>query len=70
MCKVFPSSLRPTTIRWFAGLEKGSIREHDELIRAFEARCVMCSRTPKPFASLLSLSMKEGKTLRAYSDCY
>ena len=26
-------------------------------------------RNPKPFASLLSLSMKEGETLRAYSDC-
>ena len=29
-----------------------------------------CSRTPKPFASLLSLAMKEGETLRAYSDRY
>ena len=29
-----------------------------------------CSRTPKPFASLLSLAMKEGETFRAYSDRY
>ena len=26
MCKVFPSSLRPTSMRWFNGLRKGSIR--------------------------------------------
>ena len=26
MCKVFPSSLRPTAMRWFNGLRKGSIQ--------------------------------------------
>ena len=29
-----------------------------------------CSRTPEPYASLLSLALKEGETLRAYSDHY
>ena len=29
-----------------------------------------CSRTPKPFASLPSLAMKKGETLRAYLDHY
>ena len=29
-----------------------------------------CSRTPKPYASLLSLALKEGETLRAYSYHY
>ena len=29
-----------------------------------------CSRTPKPFDSLLSLAMKEVETLRAYLDRY
>ena len=39
------------------------------MIRAVGARSVTCSsRTPKPFALLLSLAMKEGETLRAYSD--
>ena len=54
-------------MRWFDGLEKGAIRGYDELIKA---SFVTYSRTPKPFASLLSLAMKEGKTLRDYSNCY
>ncbi|XP_023915420.1 uncharacterized protein LOC112026988 [Quercus suber] len=70
MCKIFPSILGPIAMRWFDGLENGSIRGYDELIRAFGARFVMCNRTPKPFTSLLSFAMKEGETLRAYSDCY
>ena len=37
---------------------------------AFGARFVMCNRTPKPFASLLLLAMKEDEILRAYSDHY
>ena len=32
MCKVFPSSLGPTTLRWFNGLRKGLIRNFAELI--------------------------------------
>ena len=57
-------------MRWFDGLEKNSIHSYHELIRAFEARFVTCSRTPKPIYSLLTMSMKEGETLRAYSNCY
>ena len=37
MCKVFPSSLGPTTLRWFNGLWKGSIRSFVELIQEFGA---------------------------------
>ena len=70
MCKVFPSNLGSIALRWFDGLEKGAIRGYDNLIKAFGARFVTCSRTPKPFASLLSLAMKEDKTLRAYLDRY
>ena len=70
MCKIFPSSLGPTTMRWYNGLEKWSIRGYDELIKAFKARFVTCSRTSKPFDSLLTMSMKEGETLRTYSNCY
>ena len=70
MCTIFPSSLGPTAMRWFDGLEKESIRGYDELIKAFGTRFVTCSRTPKPFDSLLTMSMKEGETLRTYSDCY
>lgn len=70
MCMIFPSSLGPTAMRWFDGLEKESIQGYDELIKAFGTRFVTCSRTPKPFDSLLTMSMKEGETLRTYSDCY
>lgn len=70
MCKIFPSSLGLIAMRWFNGLEKGDIRGFEELIKAFGARFVTCSRTPKSFASLLSLAMKEGENLRAYLDRY
>ena len=30
----------------------------------------MCSRVPRPLDSLLSLSMREGETLKTYSDRY
>ena len=35
MCKVFPSSLGPTALRWFNGLQKGSICSFSELIQEF-----------------------------------
>ena len=70
MCKIFPFSLGSIAMKWFDGLEKGVIRGYDELIKAFGARFVTCSRTPKPFTSLLSLAMKEGETLKAYSNHY
>ena len=43
ICKVFPSSLRPTTLRWFNGLRKGSIHNFTELIQEFSAQFVTCS---------------------------
>lgn len=70
MCKIFLSNLGFTAMRWYDGLEKGSIRGYDELIRAFEVRFVTCSRTSKPFDYLLTMSMRERKALRAYLDCY
>ena len=68
MCKIFPSSLGPTAMRWFDKLEKDSIRGYDELIRAFGAWSMTCGRTSKSFDSFLTMLMKEGETLRAYSD--
>ena len=35
ICKVFPSSLGPTTLRWFNWLRKGSIHSFFELIQEF-----------------------------------
>ena len=70
MCKVFPSSLDPVTMKWFDGLEEGSISSFKELMRAFRARFVTYSRVPRPLDSLLSMSMREGKTLKNYSNRY
>ena len=70
MCKVFPSSLRPVAMRWFDGLKEGSIRSFQELTRAFRARFVTCSRIPRPLDSLLSMAMREGETLKTYSNRY
>ena len=70
MCKVFPSSLGPVAMRWFNGLRAGSIDSFKELTQAFGSRFIMCSKVPQPLASLLSLSMREGETLKTYSDRY
>ena len=51
-------------------MEEGSIRSFEELTRAFGARFVTCSRVPKPLDSLLSMAMREGETLKTYSDRY
>lgn len=70
MCKIFPFSLRPTAMKWFYSLEKSSNQSYDELIWAFVAQFVTYSRVPKPFDSLITMSMKEEKTLKAYSNRY
>ena len=70
MCKVFPSSLGPTALRWFNGLRKGSIRIFTELIQEFGARFVTCSRVPQPVDTLLSINMGVGETLRSYANRY
>ena len=57
MCKVFLSSLGPVVMRWFDGLEEGSISFFQELTRAFKAQFVICSRVPRPLDSLLSMAM-------------
>ena len=44
LCKVFPSSLDPTTMRWFNSLKKGSIHSFSELNQAFRDKFVTCSQ--------------------------
>ena len=63
MCKVFRSSLGPVAMRWFDSLKASSIDSFKELTQAFGSRFVTCKRVPRPLASLLSLSMREGETL-------
>ena len=70
MCKIFSSSLGPMAMRWFNGLRANSIDSFKKLTQSFGARFITCSRVPLPLGSLLSMSMREGETLKAYSDRY
>ena len=70
MCEVFPSSLGPVAMRWFNDLKMNSIDSYKRLIQAFGSRFITNTRVPWPLSSLLSLSMREGETLKAYSDRY
>ena len=70
MCKVFPSSLSPTTLKWFNGLRKGSIHSFAELIQEFGARFITCSRVPQSVDTLLPMKMRVGETLRSYASRY
>ena len=57
-------------MRWFDSFEEGLIHSFEELTRAFKARFVTCSRVPRPLDFLLSMSMREGETLKSYFDRY
>ncbi|XP_050290506.1 uncharacterized protein LOC126728765 [Quercus robur] len=70
MCKVFPSSLGPVAMRWFNGLRANSIDSFKKLTQAFGTRFITCSRVPRPLGSLLSMSLREGETVKTYSDRY
>ena len=70
MCKVFPSNLCPMAMRWFNSLKANSIDSFKKLTQAFSARFITCSRVPRPLGSLFSMSIREGETLKAYSDRY
>ena len=70
MYKVFPSSLGSTTLRWFNGLRKGSIRSFTELIQEFGSRFVTCSRVQPLVDALLPIKMRVGETLQSYANQY
>ena len=70
MCKVFTSSLGPVAMRWFNGLRADYIGSFKELTWAFGSHFITCTRVPRPLDFLLSLSMREGETLKAYKDKY
>ena len=70
MCKVFTSCLGPVAMRWFDGLKTGSINSFKEFTRAFGSCFITCTRVLRPLDSLLSLSMREGETLKTYSNRY
>ena len=70
MCKVFPSSVGPTALRWFNGLRNGSIHSFAELIQEFSVRFVTCSRVSQLVDALLSMKLRVGETLRSYASRY
>ena len=70
MCRVFPSSLGPMPMRWFDGLKTNSISSFKKLTQSFCSRFITCSRVPQPLDSLLSMSMREGESVKAYSKRY
>ena len=70
MYKVFPSSLKPIALRWFNGLQKGSIHNFAKFIQEFGVRFVTCSQVPQLVDALLSIKMRVGETLRNYANRY
>ena len=70
MCKVFLSSLGPMAMRWFDALKLNSINSFKQLTQAFGSHFITSSRVLRPLDSLLSLSIQEEETLKAYSDRY
>ena len=57
-------------MRWFNGLKANSVDSYRQLTQAFGSRFVTNSRVPWPLNALLSLSICDGKTLKAYSGRY
>ena len=70
LCRVFLSSLGPMPMRWFDGLRTNSINSFKKLTQSFYSRFITCSRVPQPLDSLLSKSMREGQSVKAYAKRY
>ena len=70
MCRIFPSNLGPMPMRWFDGLKTNSISSFKKLTQLFYFRFIRCSRVPQPLDSLLSMSMREKESVKAYSERY
>ena len=70
LCRVFPSSLESMPMRWFDGLRTNSISSFKKLTQSFCSRFITCSRVSQPLDSPLSMSMKEGESVKAYAERY
>ena len=70
MCRVFSSSLGLMLMRWFDGLRTNSISSFKKLTQSFCSRFITCSRVPQPLDSLLSMSMREEESVKAYAERY
>ena len=70
LCRVFPSSLGPMPMRWFDGLRTNSISSFKKLTQSFCSWFITYSRVPLPLDSLLSMTMREGESVKSYADRY
>ena len=70
LCRVFPSTFGPMPMRWFDGLRTNSISSFKKLTQSFCSRFITCSRVPQPLDSLLSMSMRERESMKAYAERY
>ena len=70
ICRVFLSSLGPMPMRWFDGLRTNSISSFKKLTQSFCSQFITCSRVSQPLDSLLSVSMREGESVKAYAKRY
>ena len=70
MCRVFPSSLGLMPMRWFDGLKTNSINSFKKLTQSLCSRFITYSRVPQPLDSLLSMSIREGESVKAYFESY
>ena len=68
LCRVFPSSLGPMLMRWFDGLRTNSISSFKKLTQSFCSQFITCSRVPQPLDSLLSMTMREGESVKAMAQ--
>ena len=57
-------------MRWFDGLRTNSISSFKKLTHSLCSRFITCSRVPQPLDSLLSMSMREGESVKAYAERY
>ena len=70
MCRVFSFILGPMAMKRFDGLRTNSISSFKKLTESFCSQFVTCSRVPQPLDSLLSMSMREGESMKVYSERY
>ena len=70
LCRAFRSSLGSMPMRWFDGLRTNPISSFKELIQSFCSRFIICSRVLQPLDSLLSMTMREGESVKAYVKRY
>ena len=57
-------------MRWFDELRTNSISSFKKLTQSFCSRFITCSRVPQPLDFLLSMTMREGESVKVYAERY